>query len=180
MKLGNCDKCGGTIDVNIGDGQLIVFCPHCGKKHELEQFRREFVYTENTTQTVVDQAEIERIHAEERSSKRRLRILVLVILLVHLLPILFWGGCTAYSCTAEDKGMISAGWSRTYPGMNCDAAVKRLEELGFTNIVTIDLEDSGLLYWTDLEVVNVTIDGDSFFTPYSYYEPEDKVVVTHH
>ncbi|MBQ8186682.1 MAG: hypothetical protein IJ037_07395 [Clostridia bacterium] len=56
----------------------------------------------------------------------------------------------------------------------------QLSELGFENVVTVDLDDSGIAFWKNETVESVSIDGDTYFESINYFYPEDKVIVTYH
>ena len=52
--------------------------------------------------------------------------------------------------------------------------------MGFTNIVTVDLDDAGLAFWNDGNVDSVSVDGNDSFEDVNYFYPDDKVIIKHH
>ena len=52
--------------------------------------------------------------------------------------------------------------------------------MGFTNIVTVDLDDAGLAFWNDGKVKSVSIDGNDSFEDINYFYPDDKVIIKYH
>ena len=56
----------------------------------------------------------------------------------------------------------------------------QFEELGFDNIVTIDLDDAGLFWNKDGTVESVSTAGNSSFESIHYFYPTDKVIISYH
>ncbi|MDO4618774.1 MAG: hypothetical protein Q4B31_04540 [Clostridia bacterium] len=82
--------------------------------------------------------------------------------------------------TSQAQGKICAGYYDDYIGENYVAVVEQFEEMGFTNIVVIDLEDSGLAFWNEGEVKSVSIDSNNSFESINYFYPDDKVIIKYH
>ena len=61
-----------------------------------------------------------------------------------------------------------------------EAVVEHLEILGFTNIQTIELGDSPLLFWNKGKVVSVLVDGQSNFSSSEYFSPDVLIIIKHH
>lgn len=78
------------------------------------------------------------------------------------------------------EGKINAGFYRDLVGEDYEYVVAHLESAGFTNIELIDLDDSGLLFWTDGKVDKVTIDGDNTFESTDWFYPDVEVIVAYH
>ena len=81
---------------------------------------------------------------------------------------------------AKQQGKISAGNCSDYVDKNYEVVVMQFEELGFDNIVTIDLDDAGLFWNEDGTVESVSIAGNSSFESIHYFHPTDKVIISYH
>lgn len=81
---------------------------------------------------------------------------------------------------ALKEGKISAGSNEDYEGENYEAVVKQLQALGFENITTVDLDDSGIAFWSNEKVESISISGDTIFESNDYYSPNENIVVTYH
>ena len=77
-------------------------------------------------------------------------------------------------------GKITAGESQRYEDQDYKAVVKQLQEIGFTNISTVDLDDSGILIWNNGDVESVSINGETYFTSSDYFFPDSHIIITYH
>ena len=183
-----CQNCGANLEVEDG----IAFCSHCGAKIVLDDENRTTTYNYNHTYTKRDEARIletetmERMRTqelahEERREKRDTKIGLIgglgIPLFIALAILLGFGLNKGIS---EAQGKISAGYHEDYIGESYEAVVQQFEEMGFTNIVTIDLEDSGLAFWNDGKVKSISIVGNDSFESTSYFHPDDKVIIKYH
>ena len=55
-----------------------------------------------------------------------------------------------------------------------------LQAAGFTNIELIDLDDSGLAFWTEDKVDTISVGGDTSFESTDWFDPDTKVVISYH
>ena len=81
---------------------------------------------------------------------------------------------------SEHQGKITAGYYDDYIGEKYEAVVEQFEEMGFTNIVTVDLDDSGLALWNNGKVKSISINGNDSFESNHYFYPDDKVIIKYH
>ena len=179
LKKARCQSCGGTLDLQVNRGCEKIFCPFCGQAYEVDSEKQEIIITKKVSVTSrhIDDADVIRAKTEDRKS--RLTWLRPVIIAVAVLAV--WVGMTyGREITAKFAGKISAGWCLDYHRINHKAAEQYLRELGFVNIVLIDLESSNESYEVEGEVESVTIDGDSNFTDSDYFYPTDKVIIRYY
>lgn len=183
-----CQNCGANLEVEDN----IAFCAHCGAKLALDDENRTTTHNYNHTYIKRDEARIrenetiekvrlQELEHEERQEKRDTKIGLIVGLGVPLFIILaILLGFGLNKGISEAQGKISAGYHEDYIGEDYEAVVKQFEEMGFENIVTIDLNDSGLAFWNDGKVKSVSIDGNDSFEDSSYFYPDDKVIIKYH
>ena len=183
-----CQNCGANLDVKDN----IAFCAYCGAQSVIDDENRTVTHNYNYTHTKRDEARIrenerkERVRLteleyEERKEKRNNKIGLIFglgIPLFIILAILLGFGINKW--TSQAQGKICAGYYNDYIGENYEAVVEQFEEMGFTNIVIIDLDDAGLAFWNDGKVDSVSIDGNDSFEDVNYFYPDDKVIIKHH
>lgn len=182
LKRTHCPNCNGMLDLQVEDHCSKVFCPYCGQVYEVDHRRRELVINQevNVTNRYINDAEIIRAKTKDRES-RRWWIPYLVIFAIPLFAfayLIFEPRVSEF--IAQNQGRVRAGDYWDYDDLNYQAAEQYLRELGFTNIVLIDLDDAVEKNRTDGEVESVTIDGDSGFYDDDYFYPTDKVIIRYH
>ena len=170
-----CHNCGANLNV----ASNIAYCSFCGTKLLLDDENQTITYNHNYVQR--DETRIHEIEYEERKEKRDTKIGLIVGLGIPILIILLiLLGSGIYKGIAHLQGKISVGYYSDYVGEDYTAVVKQFEEMGFSNIVTIDLDDSGIAFWNDGKVKSVSINGNDHFDDYSYFSPGDKVIIKYH
>lgn len=189
LKKMRCENCGSMLD--LADG--VLFCSHCGEKLILDDeaqninitYKDEARIKENEAKIKESESNerirIKELEKEERENKRDTKIgliaglgIPLAIILAVILYFSISGG------VAKQQGKISAGNCSDYVDKNYEVVVMQFEELGFDNIVTIDLDDAGLLWNKDGTVESVSIAGNSSFESIHYFYPTDKVIISYH
>ena len=173
MKLTDfeCPYCYETVDVEIDDYDDEGFCPNCGEQiYPKKESRQSTVYIEDNRTTKHDAKIITIV----------MRTLVLVMIFALAMSSFYTHQREQAASSAQAAGKISAGSASNYEKEKVDAVVAQLEALGFTNIETIDLNDSGLAFWNSGKVASVSINGDNSFSTDDYFFPTDKVVITYH
>lgn len=183
-----CQNCGANLEIKDN----VAFCEYCGAKLALNDESQTITYNYNHTYIKRDEARIrenetrekvrlQKLEYKERKEKRDITIglvcgfgIPLIIILVILL------GSGINKGVAQVQGKVSAGYHEDYIGEDYEAVVKQFEEMGFENIVTIDLDDSGLAFWNNGKVKSVSINGDDSFQSTSYFHLEDKVIIKYH
>ena len=181
-----CRNCGSLLEV---EGKIAV-CPSCGTRSFLDDENR--TTTHNVVHIQRDEASLREIDRQEkirimeleykeRKEKRDKKIGLLCgvgIPVTLLVVILLAFGLNKW--ISESQGKISAGNYKDYVGKNYQAVVQQFEEMGFTNVVTIDLDDAGWDFWNDEEVESVTIAGDRRFESTNYFYPDAKVIIRYY
>ena len=173
MKLTDfeCPYCYETVDVEIDDYDDEGFCPNCGEQvYPKQESRQQTVYVE-----------------DNRTTKHDAKVMAIVMGTIVLMAFFslamsafFTHQSEQAASLAQAAGKISAGSSSDYEKEKLDAVVAQLEALGFTNIETIDLDDSGLAFWNNGKVASVSINGDDSFSNDDYFFPTDKIIITYH
>ena len=190
LKVLKCPECRANIEIE--EGRKSCFCSYCGCKIVLDEEKQEHTYNYNYNYVKRDEARIREnerkekvrlseLEYEERKDKRDNKIGLIAglgIPLLIIVAILLGFGINKW--TSEAQGKISAGYYDDYIGENYEAVVEQFEELGFENIVTIDLEDSGVAFWNNGKVKSVSIDGNDRFESINYFHPDDKVIIKYH
>lgn len=180
-----CENCGAILDVKDN----VAFCLYCGAKLVIDDGNKTFTHNYNYTKR--DEAHIlecetkEKIRLAELDHKERTEIRTIkgiiigfgiAIFIITAIPL----GFGINKWISKSKGKISAGYHYDYIDENYDIVIKQFEEMGFENIVAIDLNDSGLSFWNDNKVKSVTINGDNDFGEFNYFYPNDKVIIKYH
>ena len=81
---------------------------------------------------------------------------------------------------AIQAGLISAGYSSDWIDKDYHAAVAHFESAGFKNIELVDLDDSGVKFWTNETVASISIEGKSHFNDEDYFSPDSTVYISYH
>lgn len=184
-----CQNCGANLDV---EGN-IAFCGHCGAKLALDDENRTTTHNHNYNHTYIQRDEtrikesdskenlrLKELEYEERKEKRDTFlpfIIIGIVLCLFLVGFIVEG---IYKWNSEAQGKICAGYYEDYIDENYEAVVEQFKEMGFEDIVTVDLKDSGLAFWNDGKVKSVSINGDDSFGNGDYFYPDDKVIIKYH
>jgi len=181
-----CQNCGASLTVN----DKVAFCSYCGAKLIIDEdntttINYNYTYTkrdearirENERKEIVRLKELEYKEREDKRSNK-------VLLIWFLCWVLFAGGIFLVNrinkWTSEAQGKICAGYYDDYIGENYEAVIEQFEEMGFTDIVAIDLDDSGLAFWNDGDVKSISINGNDSFDTYNYFYPDATVIIKYH
>jgi len=192
----SCPNCNGILELNVDDKEYI-FCPYCGQKFFVEDGKKEYTINQNInikkdininknvthTNRTYDEAEIIKAKTDAKEKKNSWWLLVgLVIFFIADMAFLWCldGADERAAQKAKEVGKISAGSDEDYIGENYEAVVEQLETLGFTNIKTVDLDDSGIAFWNADKVESVSISGDTTFYSSDYFEPDVAIIVKYH
>lgn len=187
MKL-VCQNCGVNLDVKDN----IAFCSYCGAKMILDDENRTTTHNYNHTYVKRDEARIrendrkekvrlQELDYEERKEKLDTKVGIICGMGIPLfIAVAIFLGFGINKWTSQAQGKICAGYYDDYIGENYEAVVEQFEEMGFTNILVIDLADSGLAFWNDGEVKSVSIDGNDSFESINYFHQDDKVIIKYH
>lgn len=192
----NCPNCNGILELKV-DGQEYIFCPYCGQKFLLEDGKKEYTINQNInikkdininkniihTRRTYDEAEIIKATTADREKKYSwVGWVGLALFWVALMGFCLYmmGIEDRWARKAEEEGKISAGAYDDYEGENYKVVVEQLETLGFENITTVDLDDSGITFWKEDKVESVSISGDTSFSVHDYFYPHEAIIVKYH
>ena len=182
LKQTHCTNCGGMLDLQVDESHCRIFCPYCGQAYQVDHRKKEIVITQNVhvTERRIDDAEVIRARTEARKHAT----MWYAVLVLVLLSVVFWG-CMVFvprikASVAQRDGKLSAGSWTDYYGMSFQGAEQCLTELGFSNIVLIDLADADGVFWKEGAVDDVIINGDAHFGDGDYFYPTDKIIIRYH
>lgn len=177
-----CPECNGKISVCEID--RYCFCNYCGSKIYLDDETQKINISHNVnisrTTRHIDETELERIRSKERDDKRTMSFVAIwfgVLLLIVLLVNLYF---FVVPKIAQSQGKISAGYYRELIGDDYTVVEAHLKAAGFKNVEIIDLNDSGIAFWSKGKVASVSIGGNAHFEDHHYFDPDIQVVISHH
>ena len=127
---------------------------------------------------------IENRKAARKAIGRKMWIIPAAVGAVMYMLIMYWcfhseDNDKQYKMEMASKGMVSAGYASSYEKENYEYVVTQFEDLGFTNIETIDLDDAGFRKKKNT-VESVSIGGNSSFGEDDYFSLDTRVVITYH
>ena len=191
-----CPNCGGMLEMKVADNSDHIFCPYCGQQFFVDDGKKTYTINQNINinkninkhinvdkmihNRYTNDADV--INAQNKWKEYKLSVFIPVIVVplliaLMLLPILI----SNWSEKAAIKdGKICAGYYKDLLDKDYQTVEAHLEAAGFTNIELIDLEDSGLAFWTDGKVDTISIGGDTTFDSTDYFDPDTKVVISYH
>ena len=182
-----CPACDATIDMDIKNHNT-VFCPFCGSQIVIEDDSVTINKNININKRYTNDAAVEKERIKDKQNERQHKEYKWTMIGLAAF-IVFDFGLLFFMASKEEKeaknnseaGMIQVGQSADYiEGKNYNSVVEILESAGFTNIKTIDLDDSGR-FWDKADTVeSVSIDGETSFSSSDYFDPNAKVIVTFH
>lgn len=186
----SCPNCNGILELNVNDKEYI-FCPYCGQKFFVDDGKKEYTINQNInfnknithTKRTYDEAEVIKAKTADREKKFSwVGWIGIAIAFIALEAFCFWMGDSDERTAqkAKEAGLISAGANDDYEGENYEVVVEQLKTLGFENITTIDLNDSGITFWKADKVESVSIGGDTSFYSSDYFEPDVTIIVKYH
>lgn len=185
-----CPNCSGTLDMDIAKGTTSVFCPYCGQQFLLDDEKKEYTINKNINinksihNRYTDDAEVIKAINQEKENKRStwVPLIAIAILMIMSISCFLIPGLIERLTeqAAIDNGKISAGYYKDLLDEDYKTVEAHFIAAGFTNIELIDLNDSGLAFWTDGKVKTISVGGDTSFDSYDYFYPDTKVVISYH
>lgn len=179
-----CPNCNGSLDMKVSDDTTSVFCPYCGQNFWLEDGKTQHTIIKNIHKTThvthIDEAKILKEQIRDKQHRREMLIpfvALILAIMVFAIPALI------SSCEIDQQisdGKICAGNSEELIGEDYRTVEAHFKAAGFTNIELIDLDDSGIAFWTEGEVQMISIGGDTSFSSMDYFDPDTKVVISYH
>lgn len=187
LRVLKCPECRANLEIE--EGRTSCYCQYCGCKIILDDEKQEVTInkniniTKNITHTNrrIDEAKILQEEYEEKKDKRDTAVglicglgIPLAIVLAIVLYFSISGGI------AKHQGKIQAGSYKDLVGQDYETVVAHFEAAGFENIEAIDLNDSGIAFWTDGEVAAISVGGNTDFESIDWFAPDTKVVISYH
>lgn len=200
-----CPNCDANINTEIGN-RSTFFCPYCGSKIYVDDEVQRIEINVNHTYRKIDEARIQESRAQIRKSEAKRDIELkqlefkenqerrkhqenkttwIVMIILFLLPMMFLGimaideDINEKQSIAEGKVQIGTYW-KDFQGQNYETVVNELKARGFTNIETYDLDDAGWLKNKENTIKSVSVNGETQFYGYDYFNLTDKIVLTYH
>lgn len=196
VKTIKCPEC--MANLEIEKGLETCYCKYCGCQIFIDSETHNITINKNinitkyvtNTQKNINEAEIikakaklAKVKAKDKENKRQwIAICVYLLILCVLFGMLFKMDMDreAKEKAALSAGMISVGNYKDYVKQDYKVVVANFEAAGFINIEIIDLNDSGIFFWTDGKVEQISIEGNTTFESTDYFSPKSKVVISYH
>lgn len=175
-------KLNAIVEVNTKDKEY-VFCSYCGQKFNLvDENSHTFTYNINKTNQkyTLNVADVIRAENSDKESKRNFILILVLVLISLIVPIVGIIHSTILENRFIAEGKVSVGSSDELIGEDYKTVEAHFESAGFTNIETIDLNDSGILVWKNNKVETISIAGKTSFSSEDYFDPDSKVVISYH
>lgn len=179
-----CRNCGAYIDVPNPNMQM-CYCQYCGSQNWIDNGNRtihKYIEKRDVDEAAIIRAKTAHHEVIFKEVSTILAVMVPVVAIIALI-ILGYNGYKADLETRPDRVIVrelSAGDSDDYIGKKYEKVQEELADRGFTNISTIDLDDSGINIFKNNKVESVTIDGNSNFSKGNYFAADADVVIRYH
>lgn len=69
-----CTNCNGYMELNVTDGQKMVFCPYCGQKYIMDEEKLYIGVNVNKTERKIDEARIKEAEVREKIRLKELEL----------------------------------------------------------------------------------------------------------
>lgn len=182
-----CPNCKSTLQVDT-DKREFVYCPYCNSQLWLDNGKQEFTHNKNITYTkrIINEEKILKHKLKREKEKEDDKIFARLLIALAAVIVLSFGFLTwsEYDSNKKEQiaissGKICAGAESDYTGKKYKAVVKELELIGFTNIETVDLQDSVLFFKKNNTVDSVKVNGRAISSS-DYFDPDTLIVVSYH
>ena len=190
-----CD-CGSRLKIKVSETKgTYAYCSFCEKEFPITQPQSSSTPQEKTTNINIsyttrhiDEAKVLKVKSEQsKAFIKPILIIVSIIIALSLTFVFFNNIKSCYSEIEQEReqeienaiaqGKISAGNYFNYLNDNFEAVIQELKLLGFTNINTIDLDDS---FFDSEEVAEISIAGNNSFGENDYFNPNDLIIIKYH
>lgn len=186
LRVLKCPECRANLEIE--EGCSFCYCQYCGCKITLEDeeqkvtINKHINVTKNITHTNrrLDDAEVLRETNKAKEDKRVWIALIIMAIIGLGIPFGMMLKMDIEEKIAQNAGKINAGYYRELVGEDYETVQAHFEAAGFTNIELIDLNDSGIAFWTNGKVEMISVGGDTSFESTDWFEPDTKVVISYH
>lgn len=186
LKALRCPECGAKLEIN--NDREFCFCSYCGCKIIIDDEKQETTINKNInitksithTQKYVDEAEIVKAKSMDKEDKRGWIALIICAVLAICIPLGMSAKYDIEEKIAKKEGKVSVGYYQDLEGQDYESVVAHFESAGFDNIELIDLNDSGILFWNEGKVEQVSVAGNNSFDSSDYFSTDAKVVISYH
>ncbi len=181
LKVLKCPECRANLEVE--DSRTSCYCQYCGCKIVFDDETKTININKHITQKkrYYDEAKITAAKLEDEKDKRDTKIGLIAgfgIPLAIILSIVLYFSINAG--ISKSQGKVSVGYYKDLVGQDYKTVVAHFESAGFENIELIDLNDSGVLFWNDGKVEQISISGNTTFESVNYFSTNSKVVISYH
>ena len=164
-------------------------CPSCGSSMELAVRKdctpERIIYPGNyycpkcfyVGRGKPDDEKERRSQEEQSKSSSSVPIVLVLMILIWVICLLLPKIQKIYY---DSKDYIYAGSMKDYKSMNYKDVVAEFKRKGFTNVVSKDNNDSGILFWTDDKVTKIFINGKDLGEYDEGYAPKYGTVIVYH
>lgn len=181
-----CPECGASV--GIEEGQRSCRCPYCQCKLFFDDGKQKMTLDQKVyihkdiirTKRYVNDAEVIREMEKARENRRGWIANVLLFIILFGVCVLSISSYESKQKANRDAGKIHAGYYKDLIGEDYQTVEAHFRAAGFSNIELIDLNDSGILFWTDEKVKTISVGGDTDFDSGDWFEPTTKVVISYH
>lgn len=173
-----CPECHANLEIE--EGLKTCYCKYCGCQINIDEEKHEHTINKNIHKRYTDDADVIRAKTEDKESRRTFKagiaVWVILIVMVLALPL----GLHINKTIAQNEGKISAGYYKDLVGKDYKTVEAHFEAAGFTDIQLVDLEDSGLMFWSKGKVDTISVGGDTSFESSDWFYPDTKVIISYH
>lgn len=182
-----CPYCNADVEVDT-QGRESVFCNYCGKLMSLLDEKESVNINKNINvnkdikihKRTTNDADVIRAQTEAKKTKHDLITFAAIMSAFLLIVALSLGIPAITKAINRNEGKVTAGYYKDLIGEDYKTVQAHFEAAGFTNIELIDLDDAGLTIWKDGKVKTISIGGDTSFDSDDWFDPDTKVVISHH
>ena len=183
MRALKCPECNANLEIE--DNLEFCFCKYCGCQIFVDDEKQEHTINKNINinksihERYTDDADVIRAKTEAGEGNREFKQALIVWGIIIALFVAIILGFQIHKVTAQRAGKVKAGYYEDLIGKDYEIVKAHFEAAGFTNIQLIDLDNSGIAFWTNGRVVAISVGGDTEFESTDWFYPDTKVVISY-